>query len=435
MVTSANRIVLTSLMLFSMFFGAGNLIFPPLLGQSAGDATSLAMIGFIASAVGLPILGVAAIAKTGGFEQLAGRVHPLFAILFPLAVYLAIGPLLAIPRAGSLAYEMGVAPFLPEGWNGALPLFIYTLLFFGFAYFLALDPDKLAKRFGAILTPALLLLIGAIITRSFFVDFGETGSATGAYAASPIAQGFQDGYLTMDALASLAFGIVVLFALKNQGAPKERLVKETIYAGAIAGSVLLAVYLVLGYLGAKSTGLFAPAENGAGTLTNLMLHFFGQPGGILLGLLFTLACLTTSVGLITSCAQYFAKQFPRVSYRSWMTILTVSSLFTSNLGLSKILQVSVPVLTFVYPAAIVLILLGLVDDYLRMKRLAYAGAISFALAVGLFDALQAMQVLDSPLSFMPFAEQGFAWATPAVLFILIGMTGRKEEVQVQEETA
>lgn len=340
------RLFFVSLMLFSMFFGAGNLIFPPQLGQLSGTNMLTAMGGFLISAVGLPILAVAVVAKTGGLHILASRVHPKFAFAFTVLIYLSIGPFLGIPRAASLAFEMGISPFLSSSIGvSKIPLFVYSLVFFGIAYWLCLSPSKLVDRFGKFLTPTLLVLITSIFVFSLFKPIGGFSAPIGDYVHFPLLKGFVEGYNTMDAIAALNFGIVITIALKEMGVTDEkRLVSNTIKSGAIAGLFLTIIYLMLSYLGATSMSKFGTTENGAQTLTNVVFYLFGQKGSVLLGLIFSLACLTTSVGLLTSCSQYFAKIMPKISYKAWITILSVSSMIFANVGLTQILKFSFPVL-------------------------------------------------------------------------------------------
>lgn len=421
---SKKDILLVSFMLFSMFFGAGNLIFPPFLGQSAGDHLAFSLAGFVLSAAGLPILGVMAVAKAGGFHSLTGRVHSSFAFLFPFLIYVSIGPGLAIPRAGSLAYEMGAAPFLPEALKtDALPMVLYTLVFFGLVYWLSLSPSKLIDRFSKLLTPLLLTLIALIFVKSFLTPMDTLSTPKGNYGSIPFFQGFLDGYLTMDALAALAFGIVIANTLKANGVQEGRaLSRAMMYAGFGAGLLLSVIYLVLGYLGAV-TPKAGEAENGAQILTLMMNHLFGAGGTLLLGLTFTIACLCVSIGLITSCSQFFASVFPRLSYRMWATVLTVVSFGIANLGLTQILSVSVPVLGILYPIAITLILLALTHRYIAKAPSIYPVSV---VLVGLFSILDTCNTLflagkwSSAFTFLPLYKEGFGWVLPALAGVLVG---------------
>ncbi|WP_294154771.1 branched-chain amino acid transport system II carrier protein [uncultured Clostridium sp.] len=418
---------LVSLMLFSLFFGAGNLIFPPFLGQSAGSATWISMAGFFITAVGFPILGVIAVAKSGGLRNLAERVNPVFATIFTVLIYMSIGPCLGIPRAGSLPFEMAVAPFITgTDINMVFARFLYTLVFFSVAYWLCLSPSKLVDRIGKFLTPTLLTLIALVFVSSVFKPLGGYGVPTGEYASAPFVKGFLEGYLTMDTIAALNFGIVISFAIKSKGVKSEKAVVScSIKAGVIAGALLVAVYSMLCHLGAASGGRFGATENGAQTLNNVMTYLFGEPGAVLLAVIFTVACLTTCVGLITSCSEYFETLNSKISYKTWVRILALSSMVLANMGLTKILAVSVPVLNAIYPIAIMLIVLAMLDKVFKGSRMVYTCTLLFTGIVSVVDALSQagfnIEFLVNNFAKLPLYSQGLGWIVPAVAGILLGL--------------
>lgn len=418
----SRKLLLVGLMIFSMFFGAGNLIFPPLLGQLSGTNTLVALGGFLISAVGLPILAIAVVAKAGGLHILASHVHPKFAFAFTILIYLSIGPFLGIPRAASLAFEIGISPFLPNAVNGSsFPLFLYTLVYFGIAFWLCMSPAKLVDRFGKVLTPALLVLITIIFVFSFFKPLGVFGAPIGNYAQYPLLKGFLDGYMTMDAIAALNFGIVISIALKEMGMKKgKNLVTNTIKAGVIAGLLLAIIYGMLAYLGAVSQTKFGISENGAQILTNVVFYLFGQKGSVLLGVIFSLACLTTSVGLLTSCSQYFSKLTTKVSYKTFITILSVSSMIFANVGLTQILKFSVPVLTIIYPMAIVLMVLALMNNIYEGNSYVYLFAMICTFFVSILETLGQFGLKINILNSLPFYSKGLGWIIPAVVGALTG---------------
>lgn len=422
---SKKDLLLVGLMLFSLFFGAGNMIFPPFLGQAAGDQTWIAMSTFFITAVGFPILGVVAVAKSNGLTNLARRVNPIFASVFTLLIYLSIGPCLGIPRAGSLPFELVVAPYLPEAISSKLALFAFTSVFFAIAYWLSLSPSKLINRMGKILTPTLLCLILTIFIGSLFKPLGEYASATAEYITSPAVKGFLEGYLTMDTIAALNFGLVIAMAIKSKGITDEKaIVKTTIKAGCIAAILLIAVYSILAHLGASSGGHFGLTDNGAQTLNHVTTYVFGQSGALLLAVTFTLACLTTSVGLITSCSQYFASLSNKVSYKTWVKILAASSMLFANMGLTTILAVSVPVLVAIYPIAIVLIVFSMFDFLFKDKYLVYNITILFTGIVSVTESLSQagfnLNFITKTFSKLPLYDQGLGWVLPALIGVLIG---------------
>lgn len=423
---SKKDLLLVGLMLFSLFFGAGNLIFPPFLGQSAGIKTWICMGAFFITAVGFPILGVISVAKCGGLTNLAKRVNPIFAIIFTVLIYLSIGPCLGIPRAGSLPFEMVVAPYLPQSISKTLALLLYTFIFFMIAYWLSLSPAKLVDRMGKVLTPSLLILILVIFVGALFKPLGSFGEPVGEYMTSPFVKGFLDGYLTMDTIAALNFGIVIALAIKSRGVKSEKVIVSTsIKAGAIAGTLLVIIYSMLAYLGASSGERFGTTENGAQTLTNVTMYIFGKPGAVLLAVVFTLACLTTSVGLITSCSQYFQSLNNKISYKTWVRVLCVSSMTLANMGLTKILSISVPILNAIYPIALMLILLSMLDTLFNKSSIVYSLTILFTGIVSLVDSLGQVGVklgfVTNLCSSLPLYSKGLGWVVPAVVGMLLGI--------------
>lgn len=366
--------VLIGFTLFSMFFGAGNLIFPPLVGIQAGTSAVPAMAGLLISAVGLPILGVAAVAKCGGLDRLAGRVHPAFASVFTLLIYVMIGPGLAIPRTASTSFEMAAAPFLGAVGTGARPLVmaVYSLLFFALAFLFALRPDRLKDMLGKIMTPALLALIAVIFAGCLFGDQTAAAAPTAGYERLAAVKGFVEGYQTMDTIAALNFGIVIAMNIQGMGVKRDGdVARETIKAGGIAGVLLAAVYSCLAYVGVAASGLGQPVTNGADVLTLVVHRLFGTAGTVIIALIFFIACLNVCTGLLSCCSEYFSQAFPRLGYRGWLGLFAAVSLVVSNAGLDAIIRVSAPALSMIYPVAIALIVLAFLPGKLKENRLLY----------------------------------------------------------------
>ncbi|PTX61277.1 LIVCS family branched-chain amino acid:cation transporter [Melghirimyces profundicolus] len=417
-------ITMIGLMLLALFFGAGNMIFPPALGQAAGIEVWPAMAGFVFTAVGLPLLGVIAIAVSGGnLQTMAGRVHPWFGVAFTVAVYFVIGPLFGTPRTATVAFEMGAFPFLPEGFDAyGWPLFLYTLIFFAITFWLALNPSKLVNRIGKILTPLLLVIIGVLLVKSLIDPAGPFGTAMGDYKTQPFFRGFMEGYLTMDTLGALVFGIVVIRSVKERTNDRNTVISVTVKAGLVAALGLTLVYLTLGYLGATSQSL-GMSENGGQILTSVVLQLFGHPGVLLLGTAVTLACLTTSVGLVTSSAFYFSSLIPGLDYKKTAAALCIAAMVVANMGLTQIIAVSIPVLTALYPMAIVLILLSLFPS-LNQAREIYGLALIGTALVSFTDGLKAMNIslgwTDQVYGWLPFYSEGIGWLLPGLLGALIG---------------
>lgn len=421
------EIITIGLMLFALFFGAGNMIFPPFLGQQAGTNVWIAILGFLITGVGLPLMGVIAIARVGDLQTLASRVHPRFGIVFTVVMYLAIGPFFGIPRTGTVAYEIGITPFLStETASHWTSLFMYTVIFFSVTAVLALNPSKLVDRIGKWLTPALLLVLAMLVIKSYISPMGAAGQPTKEYVSGPFFKGFIDGYLTMDTIAALVFGIVVISSIKERGIKNNSLItKTTVKAGVIAATCLSAVYLSLAYIGATGVESIGIKKNGGGILSAAANELFGSYGAIVLGLAITFACITTSVGLVSSCAQYFAKLNPKISYKMLVWILSLFSMVVANIGLTQLIKVSVPILIMIYPLAIVLIILSFMHQLFHGYSSVYIGALIPTGLISLVDGLKAtglqMTGVVDFLSSLPLFSQGIGWILPAIIGAIIGL--------------
>lgn len=434
-----NRILM-GITLFSMFFGAGNLIFPPLLGAQAGISTVSAMIGFALSAIGLPILGVVAVTKSGGLEKLSSRVHPIFAYFYIMILYLSIGPFLAIPRTASTSFSMAVVPFLEEtskkGMIGRYQL-IYSIIFFVAAMLMALKPEKLTEYMGKKLTPCLLSLIILVFLGCLLHPAGEFGAPMAGYKTMAPVKGFLEGYQTMDTLAALNFGMIIAINIREKGIEEEKsIMKETMSAGWIAGIVLLLVYSMLAYVGALSSVKFRGVSDGTETLTSMTSFLFGRVGLVLLALIFVIACLNTCVGLLSCCGKYFQSIMPKLSYHSWVFVFAFVSMILSNIGLKNMLEFSVPVLNALYPVAIVLILLAYLHPWIQRYPAIYPCVISFCGISSVIAALAGkhmnVPLLTGFVERIPLYELGFGWILPSVVgaFVGIGWTVMNEQHQI-----
>jgi len=423
---STKDVLVIGLMLFALFLGAGNLIFPPALGQAAGDHLWPAIIGFLITGVGLPLLGVVAVGLSGNdLQGFANRVHPTFSIIFTFVMYLAIGPLFGIPRTGTVAYEIGATPFLPEAMAGSSAgLVIYTIVFFGITYWLSLNPSKLVDRIGKLLTPMLIVVLGMLLIKAIINPMGTPQAAQGDYVDGPFFKGFLEGYLTMDTIAALVFGIVIINAIKEKGVTnRTEIAKTATKAGFVAALGLALVYLSLGYLGATSIDAIGPADNGGELLTSAAYYLYGTFGNVVLALAITFACLTTSVGLVSSCASFFEKVLP-LSYKTSVLILSIFSAFIANKGLTELIKFSIPILVAIYPLAIVLIALSFLHNMFKGRSEVYAFSLLFTGIVSIVDGLKAANIqiegINQLFSKLPLFELGVGWFVPAIVGAIIG---------------
>ncbi len=341
------------------------------------------------------------------------------ACFFAVAVYLAIGPLFATPRTAVVSFEMGVAPFTG---NGGAPLLIYSLGYFAVVLFLSLNPGQLVDRIGKFITPVLLAALLVLGGAALVLPAGPIGATTTDYQTAPFLQGFLQGYLTMDTLGALVFGIVIASAIRERGVSDSRLItRYSVIAGLIAALGLSLVYLALFYLGATSQGIAGEAQNGVQILTAYVQHTFGTAGSLLLAIVITLACLTTAVGLLTACGEFFSGLLP-VSYRTVVVVFGLFSLLVANQGLTQLISISVPVLVGLYPLAIVLVALSLLDGLWLSPSRVIIPVMTVTLVFGLVDGLAAagfQHWVPSGFGGLPLAGQNLGWLVPVLITLLL----------------
>ena len=433
---SLSSYVIIGTMLFGMFFGAGNLIFPIQMGQLAGTNYWWALAGFLVTAIGLPFLGILAIGLSGsnGLRDLASRVHPAFGLVFALALYLTIGPFFAIPRTATVPFVVGFEPFIDPA-STTLWLAVFSFIFFLIVFYFSLNPAKIMDYIGKYLTPAFLIFLFVLIAISIFKPMGEFVEPTLTYVNDAFMTGFKEGYNTMDALASLAFGIIVINAIKRLGiTDKKEIAKATWLSGIVAMGIMVIIYGLIMYMGGSSVTLIGTFDNGGQIFAAVADHYFGSYGAILLAVIIVLACIKTSIGLITACSEFFHEVWPRVSYRTFVTVLCLVSFAIANVGLSNIIAFAVPVLMFLYPLAIVLIVLGLASPLFGHKQSVFVMTMVLTFFVSLFDGYNAL-VANVPAfevgaltsvsafyaDFLPMYSLGLGWFVPAIVGAVIGL--------------
>ena len=426
--------------LFGMFFGAGNLIFPVHLGQLAGRNVIPAIIGFIVTAVGIPIFGVAAIGIThsDGLQTLSSKVGKGYGIFFTCLLYLTIGPLFAIPRCATVSFTTGVAPMLLDPSKEWLALLIFSAIFFAFVLFFSLRPGKITVWIGKIINPIFLLFL-AVLVIAALTNPGASIAAVEpveAYATgtSSFFSSFIEGYGTMDAIAGLAFGIVVVDVIRRMGVDNDDAVAvDVLGSGALTGILMAVIYIVTILMGTQSRGLFEISDNGGIALTQIAGHYFGGVGQIILAVTITFACLKTSIGLVTSCSETFVKMtHGKLSYKAWAILFTLFSFAVSNVGLSAIIEYSIPVLMLIYPPAIALIILAFIGKFFHHDKAVYISVMAFTWVAAIFDFMKTLPAgvqsslhLDRLVAFarqyLPLFDLNLGWLLPACLGFVIGL--------------
>ena len=418
--------------LFAMFFGAGNLIFPPNLGLDSGQFFWPSILAFALTGIGLPLLGVivGALDKQGYIGSL-NKISPKFSVIFLIVIYLTIGPLFAIPRTASTSFEMTITPIAHT--NSSLALFIFTIIYFLVVLYLCINPNKMVDRIGSLLTPLLLITILAMIIKGF-VDYGGNTHSQAAEAFTSnfagFSQGFTNGYLTMDAIAAIAFSMIVVNAVKATGITHtNKIFRQTLLAGIIAAVALMFIYISLGFIGnhmavpqEKVASLIANDQNiGTYLLTTMASAGFGAFGKYLLGIIVALACLTTACGLIVSVSEYFNRIFPRISYKTYVIIFTLVSFILANQGLNSVITMSVPVLSIVYPVAITSVLLILLARFIPTKPIAQQIPVAVVSIISILSVIHTqgwfkLSLIDN----LPLKDYSLEWFPIAVITTIIG---------------
>ncbi|BCV23745.1 branched-chain amino acid transport system II carrier protein [Gelria sp. Kuro-4] len=419
--------------LFAMFFGAGNLIFPPYLGLLTGSRSVPALIGFLISGIGLPLLGVMACGQIGGtFIHMSARVGKGFSLAATSALILAIGPALAIPRTAATTYELAVQPLLPS-----VPPLLSAGFFFLVTALFVLKPSNIVDNVGRILTPGLLFVLAVIIMRGLLVPIGpvvDTGFA------QPFAYALREGYQTMDAMAAVIFAGIILSAARDRGYTGGEVKRLVLGAGLVAATGLAFVYGGLIYLGSQASTFFRADVPRTALFLAIARRELGAVGGVVLALAVALACLTTAIGLMSAGASFFSKYIfrERVSYRSLVIAMSLVSALIASSGVKEIVALAVPVLTVLYPVVITLIALTLMGDWAG-EVASWRSATYTALVVSTLETLGSLTrspLLQTLLGFLPFAASGFAWVLPTVAAFLVGQAyGWLQRKELASDTA
>ncbi|KGK88596.1 branched-chain amino acid transport system II carrier protein [Clostridium sp. HMP27] len=424
-------------LLFGLFFGAGNLIFPVQMGQEAGNHAFTATIGFLITGVGLPMVGIvaSAISKSESLFDMAKPISSRYASIFTCLLYLTIGPLFAIPRTATVAFEVGIHPFISDEYL-KLGLIIFSFIFFAITIYFSLRPGQILDWVGKYLTPIFLALLSILLIATFINPMGQvsTYAALGNYADKPLFTGLLDGYNTMDALASVAFAIIIISNIQKLGVKNSNSIAiETCKSGLVSVLGMTVIYASLSYMGATSLGSVNRADNGGTILFMVSNHYFGFIGTLLLAAIVGIACIKTAIGLITSCSEMFSEMFPKsVSYKNYAILFTAFSFVIANFGLSNIIQLSVPVLMFLYPLTITLILLSLLTPVINKQSDVYKWTTGLTIMAAFFDLFKSLpqslqentvvsQIVNFAHLYLPGFDYGFGWIVPAFCGFFIGL--------------
>lgn len=421
-------IIIVGFALFAMFFGAGNLLFPPFLGLITGKSWLTGFTGFILADVGLSLLAILAIAKCNGeVSKIFSRAGHKLSIALGCAIMICIGPLLAIPRTAATTFEMGIQPIF-SSFNSI----VFSIIFFGVTLLLTIRPSKVVDIIGSYLTPALLIALLVLIGMGIVNPLGsiEPSTIDGVFS-----EGVFQGYQTLDALGAVSLGAVIITSIANKGYKKqEEKVSMTFKAGLVAGTGLLVVYGGLTYLGATVSGLFESNVSQAGLIVSITEMLLGFPGKVILGIIVMLACLTTAIGLTSATGQYFSKLTNnKVKYETIVTAVCVFSLVVSNFGVDKIIQFSAPILTFVYPPTIVLVIFTLFGEFIKNDNVFKFGTYS-ALFISILNIMSDFGVKVPLINDLPLYSLGFNWVVPVIIASVIGFFVKSSSSKLKSES-
>lgn len=426
----AKKGALTGLLLFGIFFGAGNLIFPPTLGAQSGENFLPAIAGFVFSGVGIAVLTliIGTLNPKGYIYEISKKISPWFATIYLAALYLSIGPFFAIPRTATTSFEVGISPLLDQAGK-SFGLIIFTILYFVAAYLISLNPSKILNRIGRVLTPVFALLIVVLVILGAFKYGGNAPqAASGAYQVSAFGTGFLEGYNTLDALASVAFSVIAVQTLKQLGFSSKKEYISTIWiVGIVVALGFSALYLGLGFLGNHfpvTEEAMKSGTPGVYILSQATQEIFGSTAQLFLAAMVTVTCFTTTVGLIVSTSEFFNERFPQISYKVYATVFTLIGFAIANLGLDAIIKYSIPVLVILYPITIVIVMIVIVNKFVPLSKP------GMQLTMGLVTAIAVSSVLGSTLkveffaklvSLLPFADASLPWLVPALVGILLSL--------------
>ncbi|MDD3367289.1 MAG: branched-chain amino acid transport system II carrier protein [Lachnospiraceae bacterium] len=430
-----------SSMLFGLFFGAGNLIFPAQMGQLAGANMWSAAAGFIVTGVGLPLLAIIGMgmSRSNGLLEMGNRVSKGYSLLFTICLYLTIGPFFAIPRTATVSFSVGLEPLLGEGGT-AIWLAVFSVCFFAIVLFFSLNPTGILTWVGKILNPMFLAVLAILIITALTHPLGSVTTVVpeSAYHTGSFFTGLMEGYNTMDVLAALAFGIVVINVLRRKGIEEPgQVAADMVKSGFFSMLLMAVIYISIIVVGAQSRGVLPVCNNGGEVLALVAREYFGPVGQILLAIMITLACLKTAIGLVTSISETFVSLTSgKIIYSWWAIGFSLVSFLIANLGLNKIVAYSIPVLMLLYPLAITLILLSIFGKCFGYSREVFQSVTILTFMAAVFDFMKALPegarnilhvngLVDFAVDRLPLFNIGLGWIVPAVIGAVIGLLWRK----------
>ena len=412
-------ILIIGFALFSMFFGAGNLIFPPFIGVTSGNDWLVSFLGFIIADVGIILLSINAVARAGSFQNVVEKAGKKFGLYLEIIMMLCLGPILVIPRTAATTFEMSIMP-ITSSLNSA----VFSLLFFGLTLILTIRPTKVMDIIGKFLTPVLLLALILLIGKGILSPIGELSNNNNE---GLFVNGITQGYQTMDALGIGGVTALIITSFVNKGyKDKKENISMTLKSALIAGIGLILVYGGLAYLGATVSTIYDASISQTELLVNITNHLLGKNGILLLGIIVAFACLTTAIGLTSVTAKYFEDvSNKKLKYSHIVTFICVFSAIASNLGVDRIIAIAGPILTVIYPVSILLVVMSTFSKYF-IKPAVFKGAAYATLLISFLNVADSLGFTIEFIHHLPLNSLGFNWVVPAIIGGLLGKLLVKE---------
>lgn len=413
--------------LFAMFFGAGNLIFPPYLGVVSGNKWWISFLGFLFADAGLSLLVIISLTKFNGeMDALFNRVGKRFAAIMGSVIVICIGPLIAVPRTAATTYEVGILPTIGPGFNRI----IFSIIFFAIVLTLTIKPSKVVDIVGQFLTPVLLISLAILIIKGVVSPLGQMSDKV-LIEGGLFSRGIKEGYQTLDSLGAFVFASIIIASLVDRGYKEEKIkIKATIMAGVITAVGMLLVYGGLAYLGATVSSNYGADIDSTALLVAITYRLMGNAGKILLAIMIALACLTTAIGVTSSCGLFFSRLSKnKFSYEKVVLTVCILSAIVSNFGVTQILKFALPILLVVYPGALTLVVLGLFNEKIKddiVFRIAAATSLIFSFIV-VVSGLLGNETIPNLVAKLPLANLGFEWVVPVAISIVIGLMLSKKD--------
>lgn len=393
---------------FAIFFGAGNLIFPPYLGLLTGEKWMIAFIGFVIGDIFIAISGLMSGTNYKGNQPIPilSRLGRKPEILFGTIMMICLGPLLVIPRTGAVTYEISIQPIFPS-----LPPVAFSIIFFGITFIFTIGKSKVVDVVGKIFTPILLIGLAIMIISGIIHPIGEV-TKNAIISKGLFSEGLMQGYQTLDSIGASSTGVMVMATIMAKGYKDKKEQRQVLYKANIVAAVLLVlIYGGLCYIGTKASLIYDGNTIGqTELLTNIVGLILGENGKILLAVVVFFACITTSVGLTSIVADYFSTiTNGKMPYKAVVTVLVIFAAIMSTLGTSTIIQFSVPILTVLYPLIVTLIILTLLNNKIKKDIVFKVGAY-VAIIVSFLDTINVGIV-----KMLPFSSLGLNWIVPVIV--------------------